>query len=107
MGLTIAALILAAALEVGGDYLIRIGLERRGWAAMVSGAAVLAAYGFAVNWHWRGNFSTLLGVYVAVFLVVSQTWGWFVDGDAITPLRWVGIVLIVAGGFVVQYSSEP
>ena len=76
-------LFLAAVLEVGGDYLMRTGLP---WARgrMVSGALLLALYGFAVNLLWRGEFSRLLGLYVAVFLVVSQVWGRVAEGESIS-----------------------
>ena len=102
------ALIVAAVLEVYGDYLIRIGRKDAGCGAMVLGAILLAAYGFAVNWYWKGNFSALLGVYVAVFFVVSQIWGYAFEGDDIfAPLRLVGAFLIVAGGIAVHLSSQP
>jgi hypothetical protein len=41
---------------------------------------LLAAYGFAVNIFWHGDFSKLLGLYVVVFFVVSQVWGMSLAG---------------------------
>ena len=95
-------LFLAAVLEVGGDYLMRTGLP---WARgrMVSGALLLALYGFAVNLLWRGEFSRLLGLFVAVFLVVSQVWGRVAEGESITAPKMVGAVLVVLGGLVIQF----
>ena len=95
-------LLLAAVLEVGGDYLIRIGLPSA-WGRMVSGALLLAAYGFAVNLFWRGEFSKLLGLYVCVFLVVSQIWGRAVEGEPITIPKLFGALLVVTGGLVIQF----
>ena len=46
---TLILLVLAAALEVGGDALIRGGLQRRGALLLLSGAATLVVYGFMVN----------------------------------------------------------
>ena len=67
---TLAILILAAALEVGGDALVRIGL--RGPASwMAAGALVLFAYGILVN-QSGVDFNRLMGIYIAVFFVVSQ-----------------------------------
>jgi len=64
---TLIALIIAAALEeVGGDYLIRVGLPRAEWSRMLPGALALSLYGFAVNLFWRGDFSRLLGLYVVL-----------------------------------------
>jgi drug/metabolite transporter superfamily protein YnfA len=99
--MTLAALIAAAALEVGGDYLIRIGLPH-GWGRMLAGALLLALYGFAVNLFWRGDFSRLLGLYVVVFFVVSQVWGVVAEREGINVPRLLGGALIVTGGLVIQ-----
>lgn len=100
------ALVVAAALEVGGDYLVRRGrLEpdaRVGWTAL--GMTLLASYGVAVTYWWDGTFGKLLGVYVAVFFVVSQVWGALVEReDVLTTPRLVGGALIVVGGALIQW----
>ena len=100
--MTSLALVAAAVLEVGGDYLIRIGLPR-GFGRMLSGALLLAAYGFAVNVFWRGDFSKLLGLYVVVFFVVSQLWGVLIESERLDAPRLAGGALIVAGGLVIQF----
>src|ERR1700760_1382575 len=71
----LAVLTLAAALESGGDALVRFGLHapalpmRIGF--MAAGALVLFTYGVTVNLPpW--DFGRLLGVYVALFFVVAQ-----------------------------------
>ena len=63
-------LIVAAVLEIGGDALVRRGLESRAW-MFALGAASLVIYGVVVN---RGglDFGRLMGVYIAVFFVISQ-----------------------------------
>ncbi len=63
-------LIGAAVLEVGGDALVRMGLQRR-VVPMVAGAACLAAYGVIVNLGSL-DFGRLMGVYIVVFFLVSQ-----------------------------------
>ncbi|HEY3267594.1 MAG TPA: hypothetical protein VGM37_11745 [Armatimonadota bacterium] len=65
------ALLLAALLEVGGDALIRWGLRGGRAAGFIAGAAALFAYGVAVNAP-RWDFGRLMGVYIAVFFIVSQ-----------------------------------
>ena len=70
-------LIAAAALEVGGDALVRTGLRGHGWPLIVAGCLTLGGYGLVVNLV-RWDFSKLLGVYVAVFAVVSVLTGQFV-----------------------------
>jgi hypothetical protein len=52
---------------------------------------MLAAYGFAVNLRWRGDFSKLLGLYVVLFFVVRPALGRFAEAERIfDPPRLVG-----------------
>jgi small multidrug resistance family-3 protein len=66
----LGVLIVAAVLEIGGDALVRRGLESRAW-MFALGAASLVIYGVVVN---RGglDFGRLMGAYIAVFFVISQ-----------------------------------
>ena len=59
----------AAALEVGGDAVVRRGLYGRRGLLIVLGCLMLGAYGVVVN-NVRWDFSKMLGVYVAVFAAV-------------------------------------
>src|ERR1700690_3875240 len=68
-------LLLAAALEAGGDALVRIGLYSPSMTIRIGlfavGAMVLFAYGVMVNSPpW--DFGKLLGAYVTLFFVVAQ-----------------------------------
>jgi small multidrug resistance family-3 protein len=54
-------MLIAAALEVGGDAMIRAGLRGKGWLLVVLGFAVLGSYGIAIN-QLPLDFSKLLGV---------------------------------------------
>jgi drug/metabolite transporter superfamily protein YnfA len=94
--------VLAAVLEVGGDAAMRRGLHGKSAFFGVLGGLALAAYGLVVNTvPW--NFSKLLGVYVAVFAVVSVLAGRILFKEAIPPGTWAGLALIVAGGLVIQF----
>jgi drug/metabolite transporter superfamily protein YnfA len=104
--LTLGSLVLAAALESGGDALMRHGLVRGPRAWVVVGALVLALYGLVVNLDRRVDFSTLMGTYIAVFFVVSQAIAVAFMGDRPAPTTLVGGVLIVAGGILVQYGKN-
>src|SRR5262245_6057169 len=99
---TLAALTVAAVLEVGGDAAIRRGLTSAvtGW--LVLGAALLVGYGLFINLDRAVNFSRLLGLYIVLFFVVSQLVGRFTFGEQPTPGLLVGGALIVAGGVVIQ-----
>lgn len=93
-----ALLAVAALLESGGDALIRFGLRGGRW-ALVLGPAALVLYGFVVNLT-RWDFSRLIGVYIAVFFVVSQVIAVLAFRERLQPPAIVGGALIVAGGLV-------
>ena len=63
-------LIIASGLEVGGDALIRLGLGGATY-AMAAGALTLFAYGLVVNKSGL-DFNRLMGIYIAIFFLVSS-----------------------------------
>ena len=69
-------LIAAAVLEVGGDALVRWGVRGGQSMGFILGALVLFAYGLIVNVP-KWDFGRLLGVYIALFFVVSQIIAYF------------------------------
>jgi small multidrug resistance family-3 protein len=97
---------LAAALEAGGDALVRAGLQssslgpRAGF--FIAGALVLFAYGFTVNAPpW--DFGKLLGIYVTLFFLAAQIINsifFNVRPDA--PIL-VGGALIMGGGLLIAF----
>jgi small multidrug resistance family-3 protein len=60
------------------------------------------AYGVVVNANRAIDFGRLMGLYIAVFFVVSQVLAFAIFGGRPTPSLLVGGVLIVAGGLVIQ-----
>lgn len=101
-------LLLAAALEVGGDLAIRQGLkgatQSRGW-LIAAGMIALALYGLFVN-RSSWDFSKLLGVYVAFFAAVAVLTGKFYLHEHVPPSTWLGLALIVGGGLVIQFGRQ-
>ena len=98
------ALLAAAFLEVGGDALIRGGLNAgSAWprfGLIGAGGLVLLLYGLAVNAPaW--DFGRLLGVYVALFFVVAQVVNFAAFGQRPGSGVLVGGALIVTGGLTV------
>ncbi len=93
--------IAAAVLEVGGDAVIRRGLRGSIVWFIVAGFLMLGGYGVVVN-AVKWDFSRLLGVYVAVFAVVSVLTGRFLFKETIPVTTWLGLAIIVAGGAVIQ-----
>ncbi len=102
--MTIIYLTLAAVLEVSGDFLMRVGLGGRRW-GFVAGALVLAGYGLLVNQPTWG-FGRTLGLYIAVFFIVSQLVAFFTAGERPSPSLWLGGGLIILGGLII-YAGRP
>jgi small multidrug resistance family-3 protein len=78
-GTSMILLFLAAALEAGGDALMRSGIHSRLMIQrclfFVAGGAILTTYGYIINAPpWQ--FGRLLGVYVTIFFLVSQAIAW-------------------------------
>jgi len=91
----------AAALEVGGDALIRAGLRGSGVLLVVGGFVVLGSYGVVVN-LLPMDFSKLLGTYVAFFAVVTVLFGRIAFGETIPTSTWLGLGVIVLGSAIIQ-----
>ena len=94
----------AAVLEVAGDAVIRKGLRGSCMALIGAGFVMLGGYGLVVN-ILRWDFSRLLGVYVAVFAVVSVLAGRFAFGENVPASTWIGLAIIVTGGLVIQFGK--
>src|SRR5262245_25331968 len=95
-------LLLAAVLEIGGDAAMRYGLLRSARSWLLVGSMMLVAYGFAVNTNSSVDFGRLMGLYIALFFLVSQLVGWIGFGERPSAALIVGGTLIVAGGLVIQ-----
>jgi small multidrug resistance family-3 protein len=93
----------SALLEVGGDAVVRKGLRGSSVGIILAGGLMLAGYGLLVN-TVRWDLSRLLGVYVAVFALVSVLCGRFVFGEIVPDSTWVGLAVIVAGGLLIQFG---
>ena len=107
----LAVLVLAAALEAGGDALVRTGLHGQGLHGqglasrigfMAAGAVVLFVYGVTVNLPpW--DFGRLLGVYVALFFVVAQVINFAAFGARPGLPIYCGGALILSGGLLITF----
>ena len=94
-------LVVAAGLEVGGDALVRWGLRGPQKVGLLLGAVVLFSYGLCVNLP-KWDFGRLMGVYIAVFFVVSQIVAVVAFRERLQPPAFVGGALIIAGGVVMS-----
>jgi small multidrug resistance family-3 protein len=97
--------IAAAILEVGGDAVIRKGLRGNSLAVIAIGCIMLGCYGVVVN-TVKWDFSKLLGVYVAVFALVSVLFGRFVFKENIPAATWIGLIVIISGAMIIQFGNR-
>jgi drug/metabolite transporter superfamily protein YnfA len=97
--------LIAAILEVGGDAAIRVGLRGSQPSRIVLGFLILGCYGLIVNLV-KWDFSKLLGVYVALFALVSVLIGKWFFKEMIPFSTWLGIGVIMAGGAIIQFGKR-
>ena len=95
----------AALLEVGGDAVVRKGLRGSNLSVIVAGCVMLGAYGIVVN-TVKWDFSRLLGVYVAVFALISVLFGHFVFKETIPGTTWIGLAVILCGSSIIQFGNK-
>ena len=102
--LRIGVMMVAAALEVAGDALIRAGLRGKGALLVCAGFAVLGSYGVIVN-LLPMDFSKLLGGYVGFFAVISVLGGALVFKETVPASTWVGLGVVVVGSLIIQLGT--
>jgi len=102
----LAFLIVATALEVSGDAIIRKSLfEHAGWARLglfVLGAALLAGYGTFLNLAPL-EFGQVVGLYIATLFVMWQVISFVFFRELPTLPILAGGALIVTGGLIVSF----
>jgi len=96
--------IAAAILEVSGDAVVRKGLRASGHILIMIGFAMLGCYGVVVNMV-KWDFSKLLGVYVAIFALISVLFGRFVFKEDVPAATWIGLLVIISGGMIIQFGD--
>jgi small multidrug resistance family-3 protein len=95
----------AAVLEMGGDAAIRKGLRGSSLIMIALGGLMLGCYGVVVNMV-KWDFSKLLGVYVALFALVSVLFGRFVFMEHIPNSTWLGLLVIFCGALIIQFGVK-
>jgi len=102
--LPVIIFIVAALLEIGGDSVVRSGLRADRIHIIALGFLILGSYGLVVNMV-KWDFSKLLGVYVAVFAVVSVGWGKWILKEEVPLSTWIGLIPIAIGGLIIQFGQ--
>ncbi|HEX9019675.1 MAG TPA: hypothetical protein VF903_00280, partial [Nitrospirota bacterium] len=97
--------IAAAVLEVGGDAVVRKGLRGSGFIIIAAGFIMLGCYGIVVNMV-KWDFSKMLGVYVAIFALISILFGRFIFKEHVPAATWIGLLVILCGGMIIQFGGN-
>ena len=104
-GRSIALFIAAAIAEIGGAYLVWVGIkEHKGVAYVALGAIALAAYGVVAAFQPSHEFGRVLAAYGGVFIVGSLLWGVAFDGFRPDRADLVGAVVCLVGVGVIMYA---
>jgi small multidrug resistance family-3 protein len=102
---SIALFAAAAVAEIGGAYLVWVGLrEHKGALFVALGALALALYGVVATFQPSHEFGRVLAAYGGVFIVGSLLWGVAFDGFHPDRADLVGATICLAGVGVIMYA---
>jgi small multidrug resistance family-3 protein len=102
---SVALFIAAAIAEIGGAYLVWVGIkEHRGVVFVALGAMALTAYGVVAAFQPSHEFGRVLAAYGGVFIVGSLLWGIAFDGFRPDRADLVGAVVCLIGVGVIMYA---
>ena len=97
----------AALAEIGGAYLVWIGLrDDKGALLVVLGVLALGLYGVVASFQPSNEFGRVLAAYGGVFIIGSLAWG--VAFDAFRPDRYdfTGAAICLVGVAVIMYAPR-
>lgn len=106
-GRSIALFVAAALAEIGGAYLVWIGLrEDKGVWVVLLGVAALGLYGIVATFQPSSEFGRVLAAYGGVFIVGSIAWGMAFDGFRPDRFDLIGAGVCLAGIAVIMYAPR-
>ena len=102
---SIALFIAAALAEIGGAYLVWIGLrDHRGALFVALGVLTLGLYGIVASLQPSHEFGRVLAAYGGVFIVGSLLWGVVFHGFRPDRADIIGAAICLVGVAVIMYS---
>jgi small multidrug resistance family-3 protein len=102
---SIALFIAAAIAEIGGAYLVWIGIkEHKGLLFIALGAIALTTYGLVAALQPSHEFGRVLAAYGGVFIVGSLLWGVAFDGFTPDRADLLGAIVCLAGVGIIMYA---
>ena len=106
-GKSIALFIAAALAEIGGAYLVWIGLrDDKGALYVVLGVLALGLYGIVATLQPSNEFGRVLAAYGGVFIVGSIAWGAAFDGFRPDRFDLLGATICLGGIGVIMYGPR-
>lgn len=104
---SILLFVAAAIAEIGGAYLVWIGLkEDRGLLLAALGVLALGLYGVIASFQPDANFGRVLAAYGGVFIVGSLAWGMAFDGFKPDRFDLAGAAICLVGIGVIMYAPR-
>ena len=102
---SVALFVAAAIAEIGGAYLVWIGIkEHQGVLPVALGAMVLGLYGVIAALQPSHEFGRVLAAYGGVFIVGSLLWGVAFDGFRPDRSDVLGTAICLIGVVVIMYA---
>lgn len=97
----------AALCEIGGGYLVWIGIkDGRGAWAVVAGGILLVAYGVVAALQSEGEFGRVFAAYGGFFIVASIGWAAAFDGFRPDRFDLLGAAICLVGAGVLFYAPR-
>lgn len=104
-GRSIALFVAAALAEIGGAYLVWLGVkEHKGALVVALGVVALGLYGIVAALQPSTEFGRVLAAYGGVFIIGSMLWGIAFDGFRPDRADLVGATLCLVGVGVIMYA---
>ena len=97
----------AALAEIGGAYLVWIGIkEDKGFLVVAVGIVALGLYGVIASLQPDANFGRVLAAYGGVFIIGSLIWGVAFDGFKPDRYDLLGAAICLVGVGVIMYAPR-
>ncbi len=99
--------LLAAALEIGGCWLI-YAVVRLGWhpAFLAAGLVALAGFGAALTLVDTGGAGRTFAAYGGIYVIASLIWLHVVEGVPLRATDGIGAALVLLGALVVLFGAR-
>ncbi|MGI8728898.1 MAG: YnfA family protein [Solirubrobacteraceae bacterium] len=102
---SIALFLVAAFAEIGGAYLVWVGIkEHKGVVFIALGAMALTAYGVVAAFQPSNEFGRVLAAYGGVFIIGSLLWGVAFDDFHPDRADLLGALICLVGVAVIMYA---